>query len=48
MNEGPIFIIDEDIDDHDLIKEMVKELNYSNEIVSFFLRRTTVEIYTDK
>ena len=36
MNKGPIFIIDEDIDDHDLVKELVKELKYSNEVVSFF------------
>ncbi len=36
MNTGPIFIIDEDIDDHDMAKELVKELKYSNEVVSFF------------
>ena len=36
MNAGPIFIVDDDIDDHDLVKELVKELGYSNEVVSFF------------
>ena len=36
MNESPIYIIDDDIDDHDLVKELVKELKYSNEVVSFF------------
>lgn len=35
MNAGPIYIIDDDIDDHDLVKELVKELKYLNEVVSF-------------
>jgi CheY-like chemotaxis protein len=36
MNKaGPIVIIEDDIDDQDILTEVFKELNYSNEVIFF-------------
>ena len=33
--EGPIIIIEDDIDDHDILKDIFKKLDYPNEILFF-------------
>jgi len=36
MNKtGPIIIIEDDLDDHDILKEVFKELKYKNEVIFF-------------
>ena len=35
MQNGPVFIIDDDVDDHDIVREIWSELNISNELVFF-------------
>lgn len=35
MNDGPVFIVDDDDDDQEIIKEIWKELGYTNELLSF-------------
>jgi CheY-like chemotaxis protein len=36
MNKsGPIIIIEDDLDDQELLRDVFKELNYENEIVFF-------------
>ncbi|HZF66302.1 MAG TPA: response regulator [Chitinophagaceae bacterium] len=35
MNDGPVYIVDDDEDDHEYIKEIWKELGYKNELVFF-------------
>jgi DNA-binding NarL/FixJ family response regulator len=35
MQDGPIWIVDEDLDDHELIQELFKDLSFKNELVLF-------------
>jgi CheY-like chemotaxis protein len=35
MQNGPVFIIDDDVDDHDIVREIWNELNIPNELVFF-------------
>lgn len=35
MNSEPVFIVDDDEDDLQFIKEVWKELNYENELIFF-------------
>jgi FixJ family two-component response regulator len=32
MNDGPVYIVDDDEDDREFIKELWKELGYKNEL----------------
>ncbi len=41
MQNGPVFIIDDDEDDHDIVREIWSELNVPNELV-FFARAEDV------
>jgi CheY-like chemotaxis protein len=35
VNEGPVYIVDEDDDDQEFVKEVWKELGYTNELLFF-------------
>ena len=35
MNDGPVFIVDDDEDDREFVKEVWKELGYKNELLFF-------------
>lgn len=35
MQDGPIWIVDEDRDDHELIREIFRDLDFKNELVLF-------------
>ena len=35
MNDGPVYIVDDDEDDREFIKELWKELDYRNELIFF-------------
>lgn len=35
MQNGPVFIIDDDPDDHDIVREIWQELNIPNELIFF-------------
>jgi CheY-like chemotaxis protein len=35
MNDGPVYIVDDDPDDREFIKDIWKELNYNNKLIFF-------------